>query len=98
MESRFIQQKEQWLLRQGASENHALFFAAGDLIHPAVGKILCADLGQGVARDENVIGGFETQRAAVGVAALKNEFPRARRKQQRAFLLNHGDALPASAW
>src|SRR5215472_1246930 len=33
----------------------------------------------------------------MGMAALHNKFPDARGKEQAAFLLNHGDALRASA-
>src|SRR5690242_13805450 len=95
MQSRFIEQQEQRLLRQGAGKNDALFFAAGDLVHPPVGELGGTDLLESVFRDEHVIRGFETQRAAVRVAALKNKFPDVRGKKQTALLLYHGDALGA---
>ena len=52
-----------------------------------------ADLREGVAGDGDVFFGFEAQRAAVGMPALQNKFPGARGKEQRTFLLDHGDAL-----
>src|SRR5580704_15440667 len=57
-----------------------------------------ADLGEGVFGDDDVIVGFEAQGAAVGVAALQDKLPSARGEEQRAFLLNHGDALGANSW
>src|SRR5579859_6428317 len=93
----FIEEEEERLLRESAGENDALLFAAGDFAHPAIAEMFGADLGEGVASDNDVVFVFEAQRAAVGMAALKDEFPGAGRKQQRAFLLHHGDALSTGA-
>src|SRR5580704_10311603 len=88
-----IQQEKQGLLREGPSQNDALFFAAGDLIHQAFAEVLRADLCKGVACDEKVFLGFKPQRAAVRVPSLENKFPGVGGEEQRAFLLDHGNAL-----
>jgi hypothetical protein len=54
-----------------------------------------ADLCKSISRDEDVLSGFESQRAAIGMPALKNKLPSAGWEKQRAFLLDHGDALAA---
>jgi hypothetical protein len=95
MQRGFIEEKKQRLLREGARQDDALLFAARDLIHKTVAEMLRADLGKRVARDEHVLFCFETQRTAIGMSALKNKFPGARGEEQRAFLLDHGDALAA---
>ena len=95
MQGGLIEQEKKRLLRKGARQNDALFFAAGDLVHPAVAEMVGTDLGKSIVRDEHVVFGFEAQRAAVGMASLQNKFPGARREKQGAFLLDHGDALGA---
>jgi hypothetical protein len=97
MESGLVKKEKQRLLSEGAGEDDALLFAAGNLIHEAVAEMLRANLGEGVARNGDVFLGFEAESAAVGMAALQYKFPGARRKEQRAFLLDHGDTLAACA-
>jgi hypothetical protein len=92
-----IQKQKQRLLCEGTRQNDALFFAAGDLIHPAVAEMLGANLRKRIARDDDVLLGFEPQRAAVRMPPLENKFPGARGKEQGAFLLDHGDTLSANA-
>ena len=75
MQSRFVKQEQQRLLRESTRKDHTLFFAAGDLVHPAIGEMFGADLRQGVLRDGNVFVRFETQRFAVGMAALQDKLP-----------------------
>src|SRR2546423_6002027 len=53
VERGLIEQQKQRLLSQSARKDHALFFAAGNLIHPAVAEISGADLGQGIFRDRS---------------------------------------------
>ena len=93
-----VQQKQKRLLRQGARQNDALFFAAGDFVHPAIGEMQRTHLRESVLGDGDVVFGFEAKAAAVGVTALQNKFPHARRKEQATFLLNQGDALGANLW
>ena len=97
MQRRFVKQQEQGLLCQSAGENNALFFAAGDLIHPPVGEFGRANLRESVFCNNHVVRRLEAQRAAMRMAALKNKFPDTHGKEQAAFLLNHGDALGARA-
>src|SRR5689334_21765932 len=97
MESGLIKQKKQRLLSQSAGENDTLLFAAGDLVHPAIAEIGRAHLGESIFGDDDVVLGFKTQRAAVRMAALKDEFPGASGEEQTALLLDDGDALRASA-
>ena len=96
VERRLIEQEKERLLSQSASENHALFFATGDLIHPAVAEFGGTDLGKSISCDQDVVFRFEAQRAPVGVASLKDELPGARGEKQNALLLDHGNALRAS--
>src|SRR6266403_1803020 len=98
VESGLIEQQKQRLLSQGAREDDALLFSTGNLIHPAVAEISGADLGQGVFRDQDIVLRFEPQRAAMGMAALQDEFPGACGEEQSALLLDHGNALRAGAW
>ena len=95
MQRGLIQKKQQRLLREGAGQNNALLLAAGDLIHQAVAEMFRSDLGKCVASDEYVLFRFESQRAAVGMPSLDNKFSGVRGEKQRAFLLDHGDALAA---
>ena len=97
MQRRLVQKEKQRLLREGARQNDALFFAAGNLVHQAIAEMFGAYLRECVARDENVFFGFEAQHATIGMSSLEDKFPGARREQQRAFLLDHGDALAAGA-
>jgi len=97
MQGGLVKKKKERLLSESASENDALFFAAGDLIHPAVAEIFGADLGEGVLGDGDIFVRFEAQRFAVRMTTLQDEFPGLRREEQLAFLLDHGDALAASA-
>src|SRR5256714_13137000 len=97
MESGLIEQQKQRLLSQRAREDHALLFPAGDLIHPAVAELSGTDLGKGVFRDHDIFLRFESQRVAMGMAALQDEFPGARGKETSALLLDHGNALRAGA-
>src|SRR6266566_3597848 len=97
VESGLIEQQKQRLLSQSAREDHALFFSAGNLIHPAVAEIGGTDLSQGVFRDQDIVFRFEPQRAPMGMAALQDEFPGARGEEQSALLLDYGDALRAGA-
>src|SRR5580704_7817196 len=98
MEGWLVEQQEEWLLRKGTGQDYALFFASGDLIHPAIAQMRRADLCQGVAGYGEVFSGFKAQRAAIGMAALEDKFPGARWEKQGAFLLDHGDPLSADAW
>ena len=75
VQSGLIEQQKKRLLSQSARKDDALFFAAGDLIHPAVAQIGGTNLGESVFRDQDIVFGFETQRAPMRVAALQNEFP-----------------------
>ena len=93
MEGRFIEEQESGLLGERTSENHALFFAAGDLVHPAFDEMRCANLGKRVLGDVDVFLGFEVQAAVVGMPTLQDKFPRARWEEQAAFLLHECDAL-----
>jgi hypothetical protein len=52
-----------------------------------------ADLCKSISRNEDVLFGFESKRAAIGMPALKNKLPSAGWEKQGAFLLDHGDAL-----
>src|SRR4029077_21015296 len=79
------------------SQNNALFFAAGNFVHPTVAEMFGADLRKGVARDDDVLLAFEAQRAAIRMPPLENKFPSARGKKQRAFLLDHGNTLAPGA-
>jgi hypothetical protein len=97
MEGGLVEKEQQRLLRESAGEDDALFFAAGDLIHEAVAEMFGADLGEGIARDGDVFFGFEAESAAVGMTTLKNKLPGVRRKEQRTFLLDHGDTLATGA-
>ena len=47
------------LLGQRASQHHALLFAAGDFVHPAVGQMLGADLREGVLGDGEIVLAFK---------------------------------------
>src|SRR5580704_3826200 len=96
MQRGLIQQEKQRLLREGARQNDALLFAAGDLVHQAVAEMFRADLCERIASDEHVFFSLEPQSAAVGMSSLKNKLPGARGEKQGAFLLNHGDTLSAS--
>src|SRR5271154_3139293 len=95
MQRGLIQKEKQRLLREGARQDDALLFAAGNLIHQAIAEMLGANLRKSIARDEDVLFRFESQRAAVGMPSLENKFPGVRREKQRALLLDHGDALAA---
>src|SRR5277367_1071686 len=95
MQSGLIQKEEQRLLREGARQDDALLFAAGNLIHQTVAEMLGANLCKRVASDEDVLFRFESQGAAVGMPSLENKFPSVRGEKQRTFLLDHGDALAA---
>jgi hypothetical protein len=95
MQRGFIQKEKQGLLGEGARQDDALLFAAGDLIHQAIAEMLGADLRKGIASDEDVFFRFESQRAAVWMSSLENKFPGVRGEKQRAFLLDHGNALAA---
>ena len=97
VQGRLIQKEKQRLLREGPRQNDALFFAPGDLVHPAVAEMLGANLSKRISGDEDVFLGFEPQRAAVRMPPLENKFPGARGEEQGAFLLDHGDALAAGA-
>ena len=44
MQGGFVEEKQQRLLGQGASQDDALLFAAGDLVHPTLAQVLGADL------------------------------------------------------
>lgn len=70
VKGRLIEEQEERLLRERAGKNNALFFASGDLIHPAVGEVFSADLSQGIARNEHVLGGFETKATSMRMTAL----------------------------
>ena len=39
VQRRLVEKQEEWLLGESAGENHALLFAAGDLIHGAIAQI-----------------------------------------------------------
>jgi hypothetical protein len=93
MQRRLIEKQEQRLLREGASKNDALLFAAGNFVHPAVGKFGGADLRERILGDKDVFLGFKSQAAAIGVTSLHNEFPGMRRKKKAALLLDEGNAL-----
>jgi len=69
-----VEQAEQRLLGQRAREDDALFFTAGDLIHPAVAQFGGADLGESVFRDQDIVA-LKSQRAPMGMAALQDKFP-----------------------
>jgi len=97
VQGRFIQQQKERLLRKGTSQNDALFFTAGNLVHPTIAEMFGANLCEGVASDDDVFLGFEPQRAAVRMPPLEHKLPGARGKKQRAFLLDHGNALSAGA-
>src|SRR5713101_9320352 len=97
VKSGLIEQQKKRLLSQSARKDDALLFAAGDLVHPAVAQVGGTNLGESVFRDQDIVFGFKAQRAAVGVAALQNKFPRARGEKQSALLLNYGDSLRARA-
>src|SRR6266478_6340644 len=97
VEGGLIEQEEQGLLGQSTREDHALLFAAGNLIHPAIAEIGSTDLGEGVFRNQDIFFGFKTQRPAIGMAALQDKFPSAGGEEQGALLLNHGDTLRAVA-
>src|SRR5258708_23745297 len=95
VQRRIVEKQEERLLRECAGENHALLFAAGDFVHPAVGEFGGADLGKRVVGDEDVSLGFEAQPAAIGMASLHDKFPGARREKQAALLLDKSDMLSA---
>src|SRR5215467_10070124 len=97
MQSRFVEQQQQRLLRDGAGEDDALFFSTRDLIHETVAENGGSHLHESVLHDDHVVVGLKTERASVRVTALKNKFPDARGKEQATFLLDHGDALGAGA-
>ena len=59
MQRRFIEKKQQRLLGQRPRQDHALLFAAGDLVHPAVAEVLAANLGERVAGNQQVVFGFK---------------------------------------
>src|SRR5208337_115320 len=73
----FIQQQEKRLLSEGASENHALLFATGNFVHPAVAKMARTHLGECIGGDDHVILGLKAQARAVGMAPLEDKFPSA---------------------
>src|SRR5439155_1041382 len=56
-----VEQQKQRLLREGASEDHALLFSAGELVHPAITELGGADLQEGILRYEDVVVGLETE-------------------------------------
>ena len=56
-----VEQQKQRTLREGASENHALLFSAGELVHPAIAELGGADLYEGVLRYEYVVARLETE-------------------------------------
>src|SRR6266481_1440074 len=97
VQGRLIQKQKQGLLRKGACEDDALLFAPGKLVHPAVAEMIGPDLRESIAGDDQIVFGFEAQRAAVGVPPLQDKFPRSGGKQKATFLLHHGDALSTHA-
>jgi len=56
-----VEQQKQRPLREGASEDHALLFSSGELVHPAITELGGADLQEGVLRYEYVVVGLETE-------------------------------------
>src|SRR2546429_559947 len=56
-----VEQQKQRPLREGASEDHALLFSAGELVHPAITELGGADLQEGILRYEDVVVGLETE-------------------------------------
>ena len=93
MQSGFIEQEKQRLLRERAGKDNTLFFTAGNFVHPAVAEVRGIHLCQSIIGNENVVCGFKTKGTSVGVATLQDKFPGARRKQEWAFLLNEGNTL-----
>jgi hypothetical protein len=76
------------LLSQCACQDYALLFTAGDLVHPTITEMLGPNLSKSIFGDGDVVFCLEAKRAAIGMATLQHEFPRPRRKQQAAFLLD----------
>jgi len=56
-----VEQQKQRPLREGAGEDHALLFSAGELVHPAIAEFGGTDLQKGVLRYEDVVAGLETE-------------------------------------
>ncbi len=59
MQRGLVEQQHERLLGQRASQHHALLFAAGDFVHPAVGQMLGADLREGVLGDGEIVLAFK---------------------------------------
>ena len=97
MLSRLIEQEQRGLLGESAGEDHALFFAAGKLVHPAIAQSFRAHLRKGVPGEKAIFLGFETEALSVRIAALQDVFPDAQGEEEFAFLLHEGDVLGASA-
>ena|SRR5215469_2947150 len=98
MQSGFVEQQDERLLCESARQDDALFFAAGDFVHPAITEMLSADLRQGLFSDGEVFVFFEPQRAAVGMSSLQDIVAGHNRKNERTFLLHERNALSASAY
>ena len=56
-----IQQQQRRLLRQRPRQNHALLFAAGKMVHPAIAQRIRAHLRERVSRQQAILLGFESQ-------------------------------------
>src|SRR6266404_6555291 len=97
MQGGLVEQEKQRLLAQSSRKNHALPFAAGDFVHPAIAEMLSADLRKRVAGNSNVIFVFKAQGASVGMTALQDKLPGSCGEEQRSFLLYHGDALSSGS-
>src|ERR1700682_447744 len=96
VQSGLIEEKQARLLGQGPRENNPLLFTTRNFVEQAVAQMGGANLGKRILHDGGVFGPFKAQAAAIRMAALHDEIPSANRKQQRAFLLDHGDALGPS--
>src|SRR5207245_9958767 len=68
-----------------------------DLVYPAVSEMLGTHLLKRILDDGAVLFRLKAQPAAVGVPALQDVLPGPHGKQQRAFLLDDGNALRACA-
>ena len=79
----FVKQNQPRLLREGPSQNDALFFAAGKFPNRSAGEVFGAHLSKRVASDRDVFGVCEAQRPAIRMAPLQNKIPCARVRESR---------------
>ncbi len=92
VQRRLVQQQQFRLLRQRPRQNHALLFSAREFLHQALAQVGGAGGDQGLARNLHIAGAFKPQQPHVDVSPLQHERQHPDGKQQRAFLLHHGDA------